>query len=407
MPRKKPIPVAYQPKIRYQPSFVTDNPIWAEIIQTCTIDPDLCDDLHFRWHHALTLNKTWNCVIGERESGKTVASWLLIWNAFLHGRPSLVLRRRIADITCAYIDDAAKAINKFLRRPIQFVYLKGDVGTGIADVRVGFADQTYTPLTAKKLPLLFRIIGLSVPMSRIKSNMINDVAYIFFDEFICNLRGGEKYLAGDELFLIQEIFTTYNREASRAIRIIMAGNPYSVYNPIFMGLGVNTALLKPGAYIVGPHYSIDCFQVPPQLKEQILRNNPMYQFDDSYKRYAFNGEAINDTNIRIHKTEPAGFKLKYVFKMGRDYLSLHQGIGTDQKEEYRYWACKHDAAWIQHIGKRRNVVVFNFQDMVEHTVKFDVTWYQQLEGVRDAINKRRVTYNCIDASYMLEDVYNA
>lgn len=161
--------------------------------------------------------------------------------------------------------------------------------------------------------------------------MLKDVKYMFNDEFICNMRAGEKYLTADEYFLIKEIYTTYNREASTPIRIIAAGNPYSVYTPLFMGLGVDTAKLKPGAFVVGPNYVIDCFQVPPELKKRILQENPMYQFDDAYERYAFGGEAINDQNIRIHKTEPQGFKLKFVFKMGQDYLSIHKGEGPDYK----------------------------------------------------------------------------
>lgn len=365
------------------------------------------DSLHFNWRHSLSFNKVWNCVIGERESGKSVSSWIYLWNAFVSGHPSLVLRRRSADITSAYLDDAAKLLNKFLRAPIQFVYLKGDVGSGIADVRVGMAGEIYTPLNAKQLPLFFRVIALSVPMSRIKSNMISNIRYIFFDEFICNLRAGEKYLSGDEKFLIQEIYTTYNREAQRPIRILMAGNPYSVYNPIFIGLNVNTALLQPGKFITGPDYTIDCFQVPPQLKETILAANPLYQFDDSYRRYAFNGEAINDQNIRIHRFEPKGFKLKYVFRMGREYLSVHAGSGTDAQGGFKYWCCKHDASWAQHLAKNRNVIVFSFADMMDRTVKYDAQMAVQLQSLRDAANHRRITFNCIDASYMLEDVYNA
>ena len=168
-------------------------------------------------------------------------------------------------------------------------------------------------------------------MNRIKSLMLANVKYMFNDEFICNLRAGEKYLTADEYFLIKEIYTTYNREASTPIRILAAGNPYSVYTPLFMGLNVDTSKLKPGAFIVGPNYVIDCFQVPPELKEQILAANPMYEFDDSYRRYAFSGEAINDQNIRLHKFEPKGFKLQFVFKMGKDFLSVHKGSNPDFK----------------------------------------------------------------------------
>ena len=247
--------------------------------------------LHFRWNHALSYHKTWNFAIGERESGKSVDSWFLIWNAFhYHNRPSIVLRRRTADITSAYIEDTTNVLNKFLEQKIQLLYMKGDIKQGIVDVRLGEADREYSWREIQKLPVFFRVISLSTPMNRIKSLMLKDVKYMFNDEFICNLRGGEKYLTADEYFLIQEIYTTYNREASTPIRIIAAGNPYSVYTPLFMGLGVDTSKLKPGAFIVGNNYVVDCFQVPEELKKQILANNPMYEFDDSYRRYAFSGQ---------------------------------------------------------------------------------------------------------------------
>lgn len=70
----------------------------------------------------------------------------------------------------------------------------------------------------------------------------------------------------------------------------------------------------------------------------------MYEFDDSYRRYAFGGEAINDINIRLQKTEPHGFKLKWVFKLGRDYISVHCGRSDRSvKEPYKFWVCKHDS----------------------------------------------------------------
>lgn len=362
------------------------------------------DNLHFRWGRALSYNKTWNFAIGERTSGKTVDSWFAIWNAFIYeNRPSIVFRRRIADITSAYIDDVANVLNKFLPedRKIRLVYIKGDIKQGIADVKICPIDEEPSYATIKRMPVFFRIIALSNPMNRIKSMSLPDIKWLFFDEFIANLRGGEKYLDADEYFLIQEVYTTYNREASTPIRIIGAGNPYSVYTPLFIGLGVDTSKLKPGAFIVGPNYVIDCFECPPELKAQILANNPQYQFDDAYKRYAFGGEAINDQNIRIQKTEPKGFKLKYVFKLGKDFISLHKGNGSD----YKWWCCKHSEDWLQKIGKRK-VVVFSFGDMIDGSYIMSGQDRIALLPLKEAMKRREITYNCIDAQYMLEDVYS-
>ena len=51
------------------------------------------------------------------------------------------MRRRTADITAAYIEDTANVLNKFLEKPIQLLYMKGDIKQGIVDVKVGDADE--------------------------------------------------------------------------------------------------------------------------------------------------------------------------------------------------------------------------------------------------------------------------
>lgn len=366
----------------------------------------LRDNLHFSWSPALSYNKTWNCAIGERESGKSVDSWMTLFHAFVYeDRPSIVLRRRIADISEAYLSDTETLINKFLPpdKWIQLVFRKGQIKDGVIDVHIGEYGRQYSWQAADKLPVFFRCIGLSCPMNRIKSMVLPNVKWFFYDEMIANLRGGEKYL-NDEKFLIQEIYTTYNREASTPIRILMAGNPYSVYNPIFTSLGVDTSKIKPGSFIVGDDYVIDCFQVPPELKELILERNPMYQFDDAYKRYAFGGEAVNDANIKVKRTEPRGYSLKYVFKAGNNYLAVHRRKDPSYGED-QYWVCMHNGDWYDRISARRIIWCYNFDDMVDGAHIADLETRKTTASIKDAMNKRSISYNCIDAAYLMEDIY--
>ena len=366
------------------------------------------DDLHFSWDQTLSHNKTWNFVVSERENGKSVDSWVKLYNAFFYCEsPSVVLRRRIADMTSAYIDDIASLLNKFLKEEhqIQLLYLKGDVGSGIADIRVAPAGEKVSYQAAKNYPIFFRIIGLSTPMNRIKSMMLKNIAYFFVDEFLANVRGGERYLTGDEFFLIKEIYTTYNREAKRPIRILCAGNPYSVYCPLFSGLGVDSSKIKPGSFLVGPNYVINCYQTPEKLRQYILAHNPMYEFDDSYRRYAFGGEAINDANIRIVKREPRAFKMRWVFKLGKDFLSIHMGTSDKSiKEPYRFWVCKHSSDWLEKVSKRRKIVAFSYADLIEGVIKWTPEQHRTFSTLKEAMARRQVVYNVVDASYMLEDI---
>lgn len=363
------------------------------------------DNLHFSWNHALSYDKPWNFVFSERENGKSVDSWIHIFNAYYyHNQPSIVLRRMIADITDAYIMDTQSLLNKFLEEPIQLLYKKGTIKDGIVDVKIGEYGKEYSWQAVDKLPIFFRVIGLSNPMNRIKSLMLPNLRYFFFDEFCANTRGGEKYLK-DEFFRIQEIYTTYKRETKK-LTILGAANPYSVYNPIFSGLGVNTANLKPGAFIVGPNYVIDCYETKPELKAYILAHNPMYEFDDSYKKYAFSGEAKNDANIKIHKAEPKGFKLKFVFKLGDECISVHQRSSRSLKEmKDKFWICKHKKGWIEKISSKRPIIVFNFADMCDGAFIPANFYRETFTALKYALMNRQVIFNTVDASYMMEDVF--
>lgn len=369
---------------------------------------EMLDDMHFSWDEVFGYQKKWNFVIGERISGKSVNSWIKVFNAFYYnGYPSLVLRRRIADITSAYIDDTATLLNKFLKPEyhIKLLYLKGDVQSGIADIKVGKADEEYNYNEIKALPTFFRVIGLSCPMNRIKSLVLRNVKYVFFDEFLAHTRGGEKYLAGDEHFLISEILITYQREAKHAIKVIAAGNPYSVYCPIFSGLDVDSGKLKPGAFVVGTNYVIDCFEAPPELKEYNKQMNAGTAEDNSeYARYAFGGMSISDANIRINKHEPAGFKLKWIFKIGNNFLSIHRGSYKDKEGIAKYWICKHDANWLEKVGKRRKMIVFDYGDLIAGSVKWSALDRQEFSALKDAMDQRQIMYNTIDSSYMIEDL---
>lgn len=366
------------------------------------------DNLHFNWRKVDGYNRTWNFAISEREAGKSVSTWLKIWSNFHYkNSPTIVLRRRIADLTEQYISDTESLLNKFLDNKVQLLYMKGDIKSGIVDVKLGEADKNYSALQIKKLPLFFRVIGLSIPMNRIKSLMLSNVGIIFFDEFIANIRGGEKYL-DIEAFRIKEIYTTYNREATTPIKIYCCGNPYSVYNPLFSDLGVDTRKVHPGAFLVGANYVIDCFRIPDALKERILAANPLYQFDNAYAKYAFDGNAISDSNIRICKINPKGFKLRFVFKVDREYISVHSGAPIDYEgEKLSFWICKHNEDWLDKVSKNRKIYCFNFADLMQHAViaNRDKDLIAQFLSFKSAVQRREAAYNCVDAEYITEDIY--
>jgi len=270
------------------------------------------DRLHFNFRRVDSYDKCFNFVISEREAGKSVAVLTKAYKAFIKKhRTTIIIRRLIADITETYINDVGKVINKFLpeEKQITLDFKKGNIKEGVVDV---FVEDKH----------FLRLIALSNPMSRIKSTMIKNPAMIIFDEFICNNRAGEKYI-DQEAFKFKEIYNTYQRECHGYIlKCYFVGNPYSLYNPYFSDLDVDTLQLKPGAFIVGKNYIISCYQIKPELKAAILKRNPLYQFDEAYKRYAFDGLAVNDSQFILDPRRPEKFNLRYIFRINNRYLQI-------------------------------------------------------------------------------------
>lgn len=272
------------------------------------------DKLHFNTRRIDSYNKDFNFVISERESGKSTA---LLNKAYLlfkkKKQQTIIIRRRVVDITELYVNSIARSINFFLPedKQIEITFKKGNIKDGTVEVYIG--EEQF-----------LLIIALSIDVSRAKSCICKNPGMIIFDEFICNNRGGEKYL-NDEAFRFKEIYNTYQRYAimnRHKLKCYFAGNPYSLYNPYFSDKDVDTLALKPGAFIVGPDYIVYCYRTNEKLKKLILERNPLYKFDEAYKRYAFDGLAVNDSQFILDPKRPERFNLRYVFRINNRYLQI-------------------------------------------------------------------------------------
>lgn len=340
--------------------------------------------------------KTWNAIVTERESGKSTLLWKKVYNAFKReGRPSLIFRRYQTDITDAYLEDIEKIINSFTNQCLHLCYKKGDLKAGgMANVYFEGDDRVFV-----------RIVALNAPLSRLKSMFLPRVKYFMYDEFICNKRLGEKYL-NDEPFRIKELYTTYNREVVKyglsPIKIYLFGNPYSLFNPFFSSLNVDTNRLYPGAFIDKDDYCIWCYQIKPELKAKILEQNPLYKFDNTYKEYAFDGRATQDTNIRIEKTQPDGFKLTYVFKLHGKCLGVYRGIRITEDDRLFYWIKMIDQSVI---GKRRDIVCFDFGEMANRTILNNNNGKIKYQFLRESIEHRWIAFHSIEESWLIEEIY--
>lgn len=348
------------------------------------------DNLHYDGNNLDSLNKPFNFIISERELGKTTWFWLKkAYKAFCkEGRTTLVIRRRIADVTDTYIDDIGEVINKFQATPVEIKYKRGSISSGIVDVTID--DKRF-----------IRIVGLSMPKNRIKSLILRDLKYIVFDEFIADTRGGEKYL-DDEAFRFKEIYNTFQRE-SPDLKSFFLGNPYSLYNPYFVWIGVDTKLLKPGTIVKGDQWAVECGVLTDELRQAILKRNPLYKFDESYKKYAFFGQAINDSNIQLLDKCPDNFKLRHVIRIEGKYLYVYSKAVDGGLTDWNctMWACVRNT----YDGANRAVFCFDFKELVANTILMSKEDKTRFEYFRQCERFRRIKFETIEASYLTEEIY--
>lgn len=361
------------------------------------------DNIHLDGRRLDSYNKPFNFFITERETGKSTWAYSKMYKTFIHHhRPSILIRRRINDITDIWINDVGETINQFLKTPITLDFKKGNIKEGVVDVRI----KTQIPHIDNN-KVFFRVIALSNPKSRIKSLVLDDVAYMIFDEYILDTSCGEKWLPA-EAMKFADMYKTFSRHAIKyghQLKCYFLGNPYSVYSPYMTWLDVSLSKIKPGAFIVGNNYVIDCQQLSKELREYLLAKDPLYQFDNSFTRYLF-GVAINDTKYPIIEKQPVGYKLKYIFRFNHRNIGIfHQELNRD-KPGYdcgKYWICI-----LEDYKGSKNIYACDFDNLVNGTILADnratdihaSTW-----RLRSAIGSRDVTYQSIECGYLIEGIF--
>ena len=346
------------------------------------------DNIHFNTRKIDGYNLPFNFIISEREAGKSTAIWLKAYKEFVENESTiLVIRRKVVHITKAYIDDIAQIINKFTDDKVVFQYSQSTIKEGIVDIYIN--EKRF-----------MRICALSIDITALKSLVLRNLKYIILDEFICNNRFGERYLK-DEAVKYMEIYNTFRRE-SENLKCYFMGNPYSLYNPYFMFFNVDTSKLKRGAIITDKKsYVIQCYEITPELREKILKENPLYQFDNAYTKYAFEGKNVNDENIIIRSKLPPNFKLLYVFKSANRYIGLYrQDIFFES--DILYYA---EFIPVEKISKRRDIICFDFEELVDRVVMLSPDERYKFQKIKDAMRKRLIAFNSIECYYLLEEIY--
>lgn len=352
------------------------------------------DDLHWDFREIDGYDKDFNFILSEREAGKSTALWRKAKANFEKGATFILTRQQKVSITEAYLDSCEEVINKFIDEPekrFRFRYKTGQIKTGIVDVRAQVGKE--------KPRLMFRCIALSNNLSDIKSLMIPNCAFHFGDEFIKNVRAGEKYLPM-EAWKYSELINTFQREApGRRFKSYMFGNPYSKANPYFVQFGVDISKLKRGSIWTGKNALVQCYEIKPELRAFIKENNPLYQFDNAYTRYAFDGMAVNDSNMIIKAKQPQGFALFCVILIEGNKIGLYQSYVPSF--DFNYWVGP-----VGDISKKRVAYAFSFADLQQNTILLDSYGRNLLSRFATAMQFRKVAFANSQYGYWAEQIYN-
>lgn len=341
--------------------------------------------MHISFREIDGYNMPLNFIICEREAGKSTEFVSKMYRIYKEGGCSLIFRRNVVDITEKYIDSLQEIINKFYDEEFKIIYKTGQFKEGIVDLKDKDGNR------------IALIVALSIKVSRIKSLVLRNIRAIFFDEFICNPKFQEKYLPS-EAEKFKEAYNTFYRESEVMLKCYFMGNPYSMHNPYFMTYNVDITKLEKGKIYLHNNLAIWCYEITLELRDYILARNPLYEFDEAYKKYAFFGQAVNDENIRLASL-PVNYSLKYVFKIDNKYIGVYQNNYVQDLED-RYFCKFEDISKIN-----RFIYCYDFGELIERSSIISMDDKEKFYRFKRALQRNLVTFSNINVYYLIIELY--
>lgn len=351
------------------------------------------DSIHYDISLLDGYDKPKNFCWSPRELGKTTS--ILVQKVYKRykefGEPTLFLYNMAADITEAQVISIENSINKFKGREVHLSVSK-DCQT-IWCIWDG----------GKKNGKLFGVMAsVGAPIRRLKGLNFGKLACIVYDEAIVNTAMGEKYPTG-LAFKVKEIYKTFARESRPAkLKLYCLGNPYSKYHPLLVDWGVPINQIKKGRILAGKDWVVQAAVLSDELKDWIRSNEPDHDWDNSYDKYAFDGDAINDENVWVEEKRPEGFKLRYCFKFQDRYLWIWKSdVQVDDTGVcLNYWMeARADAP-----GRRREIISADFESMSRNTTLLSA--YKGLfNSLKRAVALNRCSYSTPEAYYLVQLLY--
>lgn len=354
------------------------------------------DNLHIRRSDIDRPNKTTNFIISAREAGKsTVVACDFIHANFKKGLVTPLILRRKVQLTEEYIGDVVSTINKFClseKDPEPYIpfFSKLSLKQGVCNVYLGKKKDG----SDKRLAI--RLIALSCDENTLKHQHLKNVGPMVFDEWTINPAKGEKYL-NNETWTFKVLYGTLVRESPNLKRYFF-GNPYSVYNPYFLDLDIDSRKIREGARLFGPDWQLWAYPLKPELVAKIKASNPDYRFDDSYSRFAVGGIAVNDQNIIITPVQPQYYYLQMCFLIHNKVVGVFKNPSPFNGNYF--WARIMPDGYHDRIS-----YCFDFQNLVNNAVMYDTGSKYSAKSLKKAIGLNKVGFQNIEVAYFMQEIY--
>ncbi len=306
-----------------------------------------------------------------------------------------------------WIDDIAEQLNKF-RKPSQYCKTMKHRGSNLKDgtVDIDIVEGNQPPKR------LCRVICISIDVRRYKELVLANAGSIFVDEFMPDIRHGEKWLNG-YTWRANTLWTTFSRYTYETRGVVekryWSGNPYSRYvPPLYEQYNIDTTELKPGALLVGKDYVVTLATPCDELREQLLKENPTASNEINKEWQSFlEGEFTADSNYDIIKEQPKGYGLHWVFRVCDTYIGVYRDNNTD---DLQYEDIEHHKYWIatlprDYATKQHTIYCFDFNNFVKGgnmVLKSDKVTLQVLKC---AIAYRKCAFKDANSASIVETMY--
>lgn len=283
----------------------------------------------FSLRKPLSYNRHFIAITGKRSTGKSTGTSLYILLHFLlHGKGWIYTRRTKdeMDVTApSWFDNAVSILNSYITDEAHKIKL--EYKGGIYTVNGVFA-------------------GYAIPLSlqqKYKSTNLSFANFIVYDEFIAFEGSGYLGTATNPLKEFRAILSLYqsaDRDVGKAFRneviIIALGNNDSLFNPLYMGLGVDRYIRTDTHFLApkGEEWVVMQMRGEDAAEAEAYKESVGYKLSDERTReYAYENLSREETAARTF-VEKVTKPLKELCNMHYDGLAMI--LCVDYAEGYCY-----------------------------------------------------------------------